>query len=153
MKSNHLNMIDAGQSLHDRCNAPRREHERIAPGEDHFPDVRTRGDIGESGVQRLARQRFGPSWPYHLAAETEAAIDRAGVGDLQEHAIRIAVHDPFHRTVRLIPDGVGRLNRQHVQFGRVGRELPGDRIVRIVGVDQCGQGWRDRHRVLRRHAL
>ena len=75
----------------------RREHQRIAAGQDHLPDRRVGGDVGEGGVQLGGRQRRGLAGPDHLAAEAEAAVDRAGVGHLQQHPVRVAVHDAADR--------------------------------------------------------
>jgi hypothetical protein len=85
--------------------------------------------------------------PDHLAAEAEAAIDRADMHGLQQHPVRVAVNDALGRAVRLIADRVGTLFRSRQQFVRIWHELPGDRIVLIGSVDERNHGWRQRDRV------
>ena len=66
------------QPRHDLGGAAGREHEGIATGEDDLADLRLRGEIGEGGLQHVAGQRRRLAGTDHLAAEAEAAIDRAG---------------------------------------------------------------------------
>ncbi len=69
---------------------------------------RCRGDIGEGRIQRVGRQRAEPLRAHHLAAEAEAAIDRADMHGLQQHPVGIAMDDALDRAVREIADRVGR---------------------------------------------
>jgi hypothetical protein len=39
MQSDDLDMLDIGQIRHDLAQSPRRQHQRIAAGEDHLPDL------------------------------------------------------------------------------------------------------------------
>ena len=55
------------------------------------------GDVGERGVEGLVRQRLRTAGPHHLAPEAEAAVDRADVRELEQHAVGIAVHDAGDR--------------------------------------------------------
>ena len=102
-------MRDRCQPLHDLSQPARRQHQRIAAGEDHLPDLRMVGDIGDGRVHRLGDQRAQPLRPDHFAAEAEAAIDRADMHGLQQHPIRIAMHDAFDRDcARWSPIGSSR---------------------------------------------
>ena len=87
----------------------RRQRQRIAAGEDDFPDRRAGADIVERGVERLGRQRGRPARADRLAAEAEAAIDRADVQELQQDAIGIAMHDAGDGAVGGIADRIGAL--------------------------------------------
>ncbi len=98
--------------------------------------------------RRQARPAIGPD---HLAAKAEPAIDRAGVDELEQHPVGIAVHDPLHRAVRVVADGVGALLRLRHQFRRVGDELARDGVIGIVGVDQVGHRRSDRDGIAGRH--
>ncbi len=131
VQADDLHMVDAAQPLHDRAEPARREHQRIAAGEDHLPDLRVGGDVAEGNLQRLGRQWLAGHGPDHLAAEAEAAVDGAGVGRLQEHAVRIAVHDPGDRALGLIADRIGQLAGQDLELGLGGDELARDRIGRV----------------------
>ena len=82
----------------------------------------------------------GAVWPDHGAAKAEPAIDRADVQQFQQHAIRVAVHNPFDGTEPEIAGGIGHFARLLGEFGQIRNELTGNRIVWIVAVDQ----FRDR---------
>ena len=100
-------------------------------------------DIGEGLVHGVGREGAEPLRPHHLAAEAEAAIDRADVHGLQQHAVGIAVDDALDRRMREVADGIGALLRRDVQFRCIRHELAGDGIVRIGSVDQRGHGRAD----------
>ena len=55
-----LDVLDRRQRLDDLPETPRREHERIAAGEDHLPDLAMVADIAQRGVELLARERRAP---------------------------------------------------------------------------------------------
>ena len=127
-------MLDRGERLDDRGEPPRREHQRIAAGEDHLPDFGMGADIVERRGELHARQR-APA-PDHLAAEAEAAIDRADMDRLEQHAVGIAVHDALDRTMRVVADRVGVLLRPRLELGAIRHELARDRIARVGGIDE-----------------
>ena len=89
----------------------RRQHQRIAAGQDHLPDFRVRADIIERRRVGLVRQRVLLAGSDHLAAEAEAAIDRADMNELEQHAVGIAMHDACDRRMRVIADRIGALAR------------------------------------------
>ena len=63
------------------------------------------------------------------------------------------MHDAVHRRMRVIADRIGALARLRGQFLGARDELPRDRIVGIVGIDQRGDVRRDRDRIARRDPL
>jgi hypothetical protein len=146
--AHHLDVIDRGETRHHPRDPSRRQHQRIAAGKDHLPDLIVRGDVVERGIELLRRQRLGAGAD-HLAAEAEAAIDGAGRGQLEQHAVGIAVHDAGSRRVGAVADRVGVLVRLRLKFRSVRHELPRDRIVRIGAVDQLRERRCDRNGVLR----
>ena len=153
MEADHLHMVDLGQPLRQLSQSPRRQHQGIAAGDDHLPDLGVLGHIGQRCVERLGRQWLEAVGADHFAPKAEPAIDRAGVGDLQQHAVRVAMDDPFDRAVGEVTDRVGALQIVHLQLGLGGQELASDGVGGIGWVDQLGQGRSDGHRILRRHAF
>ena len=109
-------------------------------------------DVSERLVERR-RRKPAPPRPDHFAAEAEPAIDGAGIDELEQHPVRVAVHDALDRAVRVVADRVMAFLRLHVQLARIGHELPRDRIVRIGRIDQVGERRRDGDGVARRHLL
>ena len=140
-----LHMRHRRQRLDDLAEPPRRQHQRIAAGEDDLPDFGMRADVVERRVELGARER-GPA-PDHLAAEAEPAIDRADVDRLEQHAIGIAVHDALDRAVGVVADRIGALLRPRVELGRVRHELARDRIVRIGRIDELDDLRGERQRI------
>ena len=59
------------------------------------------------------------------------------------------MHDAGDGAVRVVADRVGALLGPRRQLRRIGHELPRDRIVRIVAVDQPGHRRRDGDGILR----
>ena len=106
VEADHLHMGDRAEPADESAQAPRGQDQRIAAGDDHLPDLGPARDVGEGGRKRVGGERAEPLRPDHLAAEAEAAIDRAGVERLQQHAVRIAVHDALDGTVRRVSDRV-----------------------------------------------
>src|SRR3954465_9112570 len=59
-----------------RAEPPRREHERIAAGQNDFPYLGMGRDVPERGVELSRRERPLPR-PAHFLAQAETAIARA----------------------------------------------------------------------------
>ena len=149
----HLDVRDGAEPSRHLADAARRQHEGIAAGEDHLPDARIAGDVGERGVERLAAERLRAAGADRLAAEAEAAVDRADVGELQQHAVGVAVHDAGGAGEAFVADRVGEFFGAMLQLAGVGHELAGDRIVRVGAIDQRGHGRRDGDGVAGGHRL
>ena len=143
-------MRDRSQPRRHLCQPPRRQHEGIAAGQDHLPDFGMRGDVGKRGFQIGGAEHLILARPHHLAAEAEAAIDRANMRELQEHAVGVAMHDARNRTVPFVADGIGALIALRVEFGGGGHELLRDRVVGIARVDEIGNRRRDGDGIARR---
>ena len=92
-----LHVGDACKVAHDGAQAPCRQHQGIAAGQDHFPNFRMCADVGQCLCVGLLAQRGLLAWSDHLAAETETAIDRTHVHQLEQHAIRVAMDDAGDR--------------------------------------------------------
>ena len=71
-----------------------------------------------------------------LAAEAEPAIDRANRDQLDQDPIRIAMHEPFDRTHRVVANRIVALGGIANEFARVGHELTRDRVGGVVGLDE-----------------
>src|SRR5262249_30911283 len=61
------------------------------------------------------------------------------MAELEQHTVRIAVHDALDRTVSVVTDRIQEFFGTMIELGRVWYELARERIVRIVPVDQFGQ--------------
>ena len=85
--------------------------EGIAAADDHLPDLGLGADIGERVVEGLGRQRTGAGRTDRLAAEAEAAIDRADMDELQEHPVGVAVDQAGHDLMGAVADRIGALVR------------------------------------------
>ena len=73
--------------------------------------------------------------------------------ELEQHAVGIAMHDPFDRAVGIVADRIGGFFRAPHKLRRIGNELAGDRIARIGRVDQRDHIRRQRYRIARRNLL
>ena len=141
------------QRLHQGANAALRKHERIAAGQDHFPNLGRPADVAERGLDfGLAEisTRIGAD---HLAPEAEAAVDRADPDDLEKHTVRVAVYEPRNGALQSVADRVGLFGGEAGQFRHIGQKLPGYRVVRCRSVDQRRhrRGYRDG--IARRHVV
>ncbi len=148
MKAQDFYVFYALRPLRQRGEPARRNRQRIAARDDQFPDVLMRGEIGEGGVERVLVKQARSSGPDPRATKTEAAIDRADAGQLEQGAVGIAVDQPLRDLMGVVADGVGALLRQKAQFGGVGQELPADGVV--APLDQRRDGWRNGDAVERR---
>ena len=129
---------DRREASRDVGEAARRGCQRIATRQDHLPDGRSCRDIGHGGVERCGRQRAVATRPDHFAAEAEAAVHRANVDELQQHAVGIAVHHAFARRVRGVADRVCALVGRRRQLAQVGEILTRDRVAGLGRVDHGG---------------
>src|SRR5437879_5677997 len=87
-----------------------------------MPGSRMRADVAERGAELFSRKRRTSVRADHLAAETEAAVDRTHMYELQQHAIGIAVHDALDRAVGIVADRIGALLRRDRELRRIGNE-------------------------------
>ena len=142
-------MRDVAERGRHLGHAARRENERIAAGEDDFPDFRMRAHVVERGRELGVGQRGALARADHLAAEAEAAIDRADADELQQHAVGVAVHDARHRALQVVTDRIGVLGRVALELARIGNELQRDRVVGIGPIDQLRHRRRYRDGVAR----
>ena len=93
---------------------------------------RIAGRCGEPVVCRL-QFGFGQQAAVRadvLAAEAEAAINRADQQWLQQRAVGIAMHHALDRRQLVIRDRIGSFVRCGDEFGRIRHELASDRVVR-----------------------
>ncbi len=130
VEADHLDVLDRVQRRHDRAELGGRDDQRIAAGEDDLPHLLVGPDVVEGRLQlRLAEHALAGA--DHLAAEAEAAVDRAQVHRLEQQPVRVAVGDPLDRGEGVVADRVGALLRGDQQLGPGGDELSGDRIVDV----------------------
>jgi len=91
--------------------------------------------------------------PDTLAAEAEPAINRADVDELEQNAVGIAMHDPFHRRMRIVADRIGAFLRTHNKLPRIGHKLPRNRIGTVIRMDELDHVRGQRHCIARRDLL
>ncbi len=138
MHADHCDVGDGIERGDQLAQPPRCQHQRIATGQDHFPDLAMAADIGQRRLELGRCQRLAAR-PHLLATEAEAAIDRADMQGLQQHAVGIAMHDALDRRARVIADRVAELLGRDLGFPRARHELLGDRVVRDLSpIDQSG---------------
>src|SRR5439155_6724602 len=89
------------------------------------------------------------TWPGHLAAETEPAIDRTDMNELEQHPVGIAMDDAGDGRMHVVADRIGALAGPLHQLPGIRNELSRDRVVGIFRVDQRGNVRRYRHRIAR----
>ncbi len=137
MQANDFHMIDGFEPGHDVREPSRRQGQRIAAGEDYFPDPGLVRDIAHRGGKRLRCKISRTVWPDDRAAKAEPAIDRADVEQFQERAIWVAVDNAFDRAECEIAGRIGHFVRPLGEFGQVWNKLAGDWVGGIGGVDQA----------------
>src|SRR6516165_12738760 len=134
MKANDFDVVYRGQVGNHLAQPARRQQEWIAAGQNNFPDLRCLADVVERGGERGGAEG-SPARPDHFATEAETAIDRAGIDELQENAIRIAMDYARYGAVRIIANRIFVFLRIRVELALVGNKLQCNRIVRIGCVD------------------
>jgi hypothetical protein len=149
VNADDLDVDDGGKIRHDLGEPPRRQHQGIAAGQDHFPDFLVVADIIERVTIDGVRQRGRLARPDHFAAKAKPAIHRADVYQLEQHPIGIAVNDTGNRRMCIIADRIGALTGFTHQFQRARNELARNWVVGIFGVDQRGDVGRHRDGVAR----
>ncbi len=133
-------MIDGFEPGHDLREPPRRQGQRIAAGQNHFPDCRMLLDIADGGGERIRRKMRPPLGSDHLAAKAEPAIDRTDVQQFQEHAIGVAVDDAVDWAEQKITSRIGHFVWLLRELGQIRNKLAGNWIARIGGVYQRRDG-------------
>src|ERR1051326_249181 len=76
------------------------------------------------------------------------AISGAAVGDQEQHTIRIAVHQPRHRRVRIFATRVQHFPRSAMGFLKPRDYLPANRAILVCRVHEVEKIWRDGQRQL-----
>jgi hypothetical protein len=137
-------VIDGREIPHDPRKPAFRQHQRIAAGQDHLPDVLARADVAERFRIGLIRDGAVLARAHHLATEAEPAINRADMDQLEQHTIGIAMHDACDGRMSAIADRVGALVGLALQLICGRNELPRDRVVGVGGIDQACDIGRDR---------
>ena len=134
VKAYHAEMRNCVEGAHDPGEAARRQHQRVAAGDDDLPDLGPLADIGEGAVERRRlqhRRRLADG----LAAKAEAAIDRTQQGRLQQYPVGIAMDDAGHRRPARVADRIGQFLAGDGKLSGARHELRRDRIGR-VGADR-----------------
>ena len=146
-------MADVTQRVEHSPKPPRRQNQRVAAGQDDFPDLRVFAYVAERRVEIPLREQLAVRPADDLAPKTKAAVDRADRERRQQHTIRVAMHDAPDRRVRVVADRIGSLVFAMLELGEGRHELPGDRVIGLVCVDEPGHRRRDGESVARRYGV
>ena len=123
------------------------QQQRIAAGEEHVADFGMLLQITERGfvfhVQMLLAYTA-----HHAAAGAVAAVAGAAISDQEEHAIRITMHEAWHRHVAVFTTRISHLGWIIERLFDPWNDLATDRAIGIDGVDEIEVVRGDRHRQL-----
>jgi hypothetical protein len=122
-------MLNRRELRQDTGKPPNRERQRVATRQNDFPNLRSTPNVVDRRLEYLSLQGLTVA-PHHLASEAKTAIYGAGMCNLQEHTVRVTMHNSFDRTEWDISDGISPFVRKRVQLPFVRQKLASQRIVR-----------------------
>src|SRR5260370_3068299 len=96
MKTDHAEMRDLIERADNVGEAPRRQDEGIAAGDDHLPELRALANIVVGALERFSAQHPG-LFADDLSAEAKATVDRAQQCRLQQNPVGVAMYHPRNR--------------------------------------------------------
>lgn len=71
-------------------------------------------------------------------------VGGAPVRNQKKHPVRVAVNQPRHRHITILPTGIEQLLRRGGHLLNPGNDLTANRTIRIVPVNQVEKVWSDR---------
>ena len=130
-----LDVRDGAQAGEDAAEFVVRKKERVAAREQDVADFGVRFEIAEGRLEVGLQFLFaGPA--DHAAAGAIAAITGAAIRDEKEHAIGVTMHEPRHRHVGIFAAWIGHFAGGYDTFAGQGDDLPSDRAIRVVRLDE-----------------
>ena len=111
------------------------EHQGVAAGEEHVPDLLMLPDILDTGFD-LLHGHGAVLLPGEPATGAVAAVHGALVGDQEQHPVRVPMGQALHGGIRVLVEGVRRLVGGRFQLVGRGDGLAADGIVFVVEVDK-----------------
>ena len=146
-EADELDVLDRAEAAEERVQLRVGKQERVAAGEQDVTDLRVGLDVLQAGFElRMEVIRLGVR--DQAAARAVAAIGSAAVGDQEEHAVRVTMDDARHGHGAFFADGVLGFARGDIGLLDARDDLPADRAIRVLGVDEVEEMRRDRQREL-----
>ena len=138
--------------FHVRDRSQTREHvvdfvvgkqKKISAAHEHVAHFFVRGDVAKSGFElrmKIVAARVGNK----AGTRAVAAVAGATIRRKQQHAIRVAMHEPRHGRRFFFADGIACFARRDETFFRARNDLQANRARGIFAVDQIEKMRRDR---------
>ena len=148
-EADEFDVFDRAETSEERVELGVGQQQRVAAGEQDVTDFGMGLDVLQTCLElgmEVVRLGVGDQ----AAARAVAAIGSATVSDQEEDAVRVAVDDARYGHGALFADGVLGFARSDVRLLDAGDDLPADRAVRILGVDQVEEMGGDRQGQLMR---
>ena len=145
-----LEMRDRAQPGQEIAEATIVQRQRVPAGDDDVADRRRGAQVLDGGLD-LGRPADPVAQLPLALARAVPAQQRTDVGDDQQRAIGIAMHEPRHRRVGRLLQRIVLADLRQRGLARVRHRLPQDRVVGIVVANERQVVRRDRQRELRGH--
>src|SRR4029450_8191709 len=124
-----------------------REKQGIATGEEHVTHLCVLLEIRE-GLVKVCVQLLLAGAAYHSTAGAIAAIRSATVRYQKENSVRIAMDQARYRHVAIFPTGIGHFPWCSIPLLHSRDNLPSNRTLGVLHVDQIEEVRRNRERKL-----
>ena len=116
----------------------------VSSGNQDIADLGMLLDVIKAGLPR-----FNPDvafiFCHHARTRTVPAIGGAEAGNQEQNPVGIAVHQPRHGHGSILAARVGHFLRRNQRFLDPRNDLPPDRAIGIVGIDEIEELGRDAH--------
>ena len=140
--TNELDVRDGTQAPKQSVELFIGEEERIAAGEEDIAHLRVPLEVGNRLV-KVGLELLLPSTAHHARAGAVATVGGAAIGNQKQHPVGIAVNQPWHRHMAVLTARVGHLGGGNRSLPDMGDDLPADRAVGILALDQIEIMGRD----------
>ena len=125
-----LDMRDRAQAAQNFLKLIVAENERIAAAQEHVAHFGVLFEVAERFLE-IGVQFLFANTADDATARAISTITRATIGHEKEYPVGIAMHEPWHRHVRIFTTWIGHVVRRRPRFLDPRNDLTPDRIVRI----------------------
>lgn len=143
--ADEFDVWDGAQTGEERVELGIGEEQGIATGEEHVTHLGVAFQITENGIEFRVQLLLSHTGN-HATACAVAAVAGAAVGDEEEHAVWIAMHQAWHGHVAVFAAGIGHFIGIVPGFFYAWDDLTADGALRVVGVDEVEIMRCDGHR-------
>ena len=123
------------------------QQQRVAAAQQHVADFRMLRDVCDLPVE-FGMEIVAAGVADQPRARAITAIRGAAVGDQEQHAVGIAMHEAGHGRMRIFAARVAHFPRRGVRFLDARNDLPADRAIFIRRINQVEKIRRDGEREL-----